>query len=162
MKRSACLVLSACLGFVVGGSAAVPADGAASDSIVLAQDLLKVKASGFISAALWTRRERSYTLQLVFPPVGDRLIVGTRIQPVSTVQVVAAPDMQVWLLRSNGTQIMPLRTTGPTPKSCVARCIAQEKEFTFELVDGAQAVAVAIQVGGEFYIEKLKSLEPQH
>jgi len=60
--------------------------------------------------------------------------------------------VQVWLLGADGTQILPGCHSGNE--------ITAEYLYRFRLVEGAQAVAVAIQVDGEYYIEKLDQQEP--
>lgn len=58
-----------------------------------------------------------------------------------------APRIQVWLLRADGTQILP--TWNPTYKL-----------YSVPAAEGVQAVAAAIQIDDEYYIDKLQPLEP--
>ena len=68
--------------------------------------------------------------------------------------------VEVWLLKANGTQILPAtyscdagRRGAPTPPPV-------EITYEFPLAEGAQAVAVAVRIGDNFYIEKLQPQAP--
>jgi hypothetical protein len=63
--------------------------------------------------------------------------------------------VEVWLLRSDGTQILP------EAYSCLPDPDAVEVTYTFSAADSRMAVAAAIRIEGNFYIEKLQSLEPE-
>ena len=181
MQRSALLLLVACAAVMTTTvSAADPAE-----AIVRSQDLLNVRKAGI--TALWTRREGSYTLQLVMPvvlPARNSMskpalrnteaatlepvdVRGVRIKAPVTSQATGIPgltaaplpQLQVWLLGPNGAEILPSMRGGPFPAVCNLRCQAQDLLFRFSIPDGQQAVAAAIRVGDEFYIEKLHSLE---
>jgi hypothetical protein len=170
----------------------------AAEPTVLAQDLVKVRESGKLMAALWTRRSDSYTLQLVYgsplyrgsffignniensrnvDPVFGRtltLIDGRRMaqQPASPAASAseakapaqalqpAIPEFQVWLLKANGTQVLPSwRSPAPLPQSCGGRCIAGEVLYRFPLAEGAEAVAAVVRIGEEYFLDKLQPLE---
>lgn len=141
----------------------IPAATAAEPAVV-AQDLVNVRASGKIAAALWTRRPDSYTLQLVLGTSGSRvlpLVDGRRMVTPSTTLVLEVPEIRVWLLRADGRQILPTwYTPGATskPEPCFRTC---EKLYRFPLADSAEAVAMAIRIDDEYYIEKLESLVPR-
>jgi hypothetical protein len=181
MNRSGCLLLVALLAAVTNSVAAMSAE--ADVAAVVAQDLLTVRDSGKVKAAIWTRRPDSYTLQLVTgvpsdifvgrtianlrgldPSFGTRTlqmvegrrVAGQRITPLPRI----APKIQVWLLRADGTQILPTwRSAEPVAgKTCSLRCIATETLFRFSLPEGAQAVAAAISIDEQYYIEKLQPL----
>lgn len=164
-----------------GSGVVAAAEAGAREADVAAQDLVKVRESARVGAALWTRRTDSYTLQLVYggvgigftgstiaslrglePSFGTRAQaaaqpVGTRIAP----RPAKTPEFQVWLLRSNGTQILPTyRSPTPDPAKCNLRCIAQEVLYRFSLADGDEAVAAVVRVDGEYYVEKLQPLKP--
>jgi hypothetical protein len=171
MKPTATCLFAALL-LLCGGSAFPAAPGEAPP--VIAQDLTALRAAPNVSAALWTRRPDSYTLQLVmaapgFSPLGARtlrLVDGRRMvstsapdavaQPQPVAQLPRAPQTNVWLLRADGTQIIP-RT--PLVSSCSGRCIAVDVQYRFSIAEATQAVAAAVRIGDEFFIEKLQSLE---
>jgi hypothetical protein len=73
-----------------------------------------------------------------------------------------APLVQVWLLRADGTQIQPIGQS-PEPNTYSGcqrgRTIADEVLYRFSSVDSAQAIAAAIRIDDEYYIEKLRLLE---
>jgi hypothetical protein len=153
----------------LAAGAALAASPGAQSVPVLSQDLASLKGTKGVSAALWTRRPDSYTLQLVLPVSGSRmlpLVDGRRMVTVSTVASATSPaptriKTNVWLLRADGTQILPtFRSPDPSLAQCVARCIAGEVLYRFSIADARQAVAAAIQVGENFYIERLATLEP--
>jgi hypothetical protein len=207
-------LFSACLVALVG--VGHQSRSAAAEGPVVAQDLLSVRASTGIAAALWTRRPDSYTLQIAFPSVTshseyfDRvsfftgntianlrgvnpaagrtltLVDGRRVAsgasppdsseaveqpapqkivaepPADTPDIKGPPDIQIWLLRADGTQVSPVAvaTETSTAYGCKTNCPASGKQYRFPLLQGAQAVAVVISVDGVYYIEKLQSLEP--
>jgi hypothetical protein len=180
--KHACPSILICLGLIAGSTSAMAAEAAINQPDVVAQDLVKVRESGRVGAALWTRRTDNYTLQLVYGAEGLRggRITGARItslrdidpsfgRRVPTAQPVALqapqpakpPQFQVWLLRSNGTQILPIyRSPEPDPAKCTLRCIAQEVSYRFSLADGDEAVAVVVRIDDEYYLEKLQPLKP--
>ncbi|MEO8314876.1 MAG: hypothetical protein ABI645_08795 [Pseudomonadota bacterium] len=217
-------LISACIATLA--AIALPAVSAAAEIPVVAQDLLNVRASNKVAAALWTRRPDSYTLQIALPSSGcggakattvaaekapeansvDRssffigntianlrgvdpgfggcilmLIDGRRVvqgssQPESSrppeqaapPKLVVAPpkgppSIQVWLLRADGTQIPPVMVAMESSNAygCKANCPVSGKLYRFPLVEGAQAVAAAVQIDDDYYIEKLQPLEPK-
>jgi hypothetical protein len=72
------------------------------------------------------------------------------------------PEVQVWLLRADGTQILPVLQSPATASSgeCKANRIADEVLFRFDVAESAQAIALAMKIGDEYHIEKLQPLEP--
>ncbi len=177
----------------------LPAVAAAPDVPVLAQELEKVRASGEVLAALWTRRSDSYTLQIVLRnPLsgvfGSRtlaLIDGRRVVSTSNQADVAMPPnpatqisrpdaeaiktlvgdalkplprTQVWLLGPDGTLILPTQRPADNsrPNATSLRNIGtagSELLYRFLLSDGQNAVAAAVMIGDNFYIERLAPLE---
>ncbi len=167
MKRPARLLFAAFLAFPAGGAFSA---GKVEEVSVLAQDLVTVRASNSLIAALWTRRPNSYTLQLVlgratlprgpgaFEQVGQR-IASRSAKPPAGEQPPKLPETNVWLLRADGTQIFPISTsTLPPPEKCTLRCIAVEVLYRFSIADAEQAIAAAVRIGDDFYIEKLQPL----
>jgi hypothetical protein len=167
MNRPARLLFAALLAIPAGGAFSA---GKVEEIPVLAQDLVTVRASNSLIAALWTRRPNSYTLQLVlgrgalprgsgaFEQVGQR-IVSRAARPAAGEQPPKLPETNVWLLRANGTQILPTSTsTLPSPEKCTLRCIAIEVLYRFSIADAEQAIAAAVKIGDDFYIEKLQPL----
>jgi hypothetical protein len=77
------------------------------------------------------------------------------------------PRIEVWLLSADGTQILPAAYTcvvvpavpaASTSPSAVSRNRSEEFSYRYSVEDSAQAVAVAIRIDSDFYIEKLQSL----
>jgi hypothetical protein len=65
---------------------------------------------------------------------------------------LACKRIEVWLLKEDGTQIQsPSHNCGARPTGEV------DFSYAFYPADGAQAVAVAVRVGEEFYIDKLQA-----
>lgn len=226
MRSRGSLIHAGILLTLAAGSAGV----AAGEPQVLAQDLVQVRSSNQVMAAMWTRRPDSYTLQLVLdrsryglaaapvasggantasrvatspsddtasrpsffigntianlrgldPAFGCRtltLVDGRRSVPTSNAAagapppavaavaspaVLRPPSVQVWLLRADGTQILPIGNSPPLPATtrCVpGRTISDEVLFRFPVADSAQAVAAAVRIGNDFYIEPLRPLE---
>lgn len=240
MNRSGYLLLSAFLGIATMAMPVAGAEAAGAEAespIVLAQDLLSVRDSGKVRAAIWTRRADYYTLQLVMPrgllraavpqPIrnlrdvdprnlddagergsffigatianlrgldptfGERTMVltdgrraaappaasqasafdevevtGVRIRrPVvpatSTLTPRNPPKIQVWLLGADGVAIQPAwQSPVPTAQTgCGPSCLSDEVLYRFATADGARAVAAAISIDGQYYIEKLEPLD---
>jgi hypothetical protein len=104
------------------------------------------------------------------------LIDGRRITQTQSAPAVAPPDpaparapapvipnarerrVEVWLLKADGTHIQPATYTCDDP----ARTAPARKDvsisYGYALADSAQAVAAAIRIDGDFYIEKLQPL----
>jgi hypothetical protein len=173
MKRSARFLFAAILVILAGGASPAATTGEATR--VVAQDLVTLRSSNKVSAAIWTRRANSYTLQLVMKQ-GFEAAVGSRSlamvdgrQVVATSRTIPADlqppkklDTSVWLLRTDGTQILPaLPSTNPSPNSCSMnmRCNAVDVLYRFSIADATSAVAIAVRIGDDFYIEKLQPLE---
>jgi len=147
-------------------AAALPA----SESPVVGHDLKQLRAPG-ISAVMWTRRSSTYTLQIVFPGRGFRVgnvAAAPSPQPVSASNgnpSLPYPDIRAWVLHASGAALSPLRrhaVTGtkatPVARSAQDNTARTEINYEFDLATGEEAVAVALSVHGQFYIEKLAPL----
>lgn len=164
MKRHARLLSSACLALICAG--AISQMAATEESLVLTQDLKKLRAPGRVGAVLWTRRDDSYTLQIVVHRPGFEGRGAVRIsrppQQASQAQRPRFPQIQAWLLRSDGRQIQPTRrmeTPADPDGKCQGRCIASEVMYSFSLADGKEAVAAALSVDDDYHVEQLKPFE---
>ncbi|MEO6079802.1 MAG: hypothetical protein ABIQ86_08500 [Steroidobacteraceae bacterium] len=173
MRRPVRLLFAVLLAVVAGS--AFPAATTGEGTRVVAQDLVTLRPSNKVSAAIWTRRANYYTLQLVMrqgldASFGARtlaMIDGRRMAATSrTIPTDVQPskklDTSVWLLRADGTQILPaVPSTNPSLDSCSKnlRCIAVDVLYRFSIADATAAVAVAVRIGDDFYIEKLQPLE---
>jgi hypothetical protein len=78
------------------------------------------------------------------------------------------PRIEVWLLKADGTQILPAAYTcaqlpavpaESTSPPSVLRNKSEEFTYRYSMADSAQAVAAAIRIDNDFYIEKLQPLE---
>jgi hypothetical protein len=65
--------------------------------------------------------------------------------------------IDVWLLRADGTQILPAAYICAPPSASQSK--ADEITYRYSVADSTQAVAAAIRIDNEFYIEKLQPLE---
>jgi hypothetical protein len=111
------------------------------------QQLITPTASSQVEAVLWTRRVDRYTLQVVLP----RPRFGSRIQPITS------PDrVTLWLLKADGTVIPARLVQAPGLKQGVS---ANEFTYSVPLSDGQAAVAAALRIGEEYFIEALRPLE---
>jgi hypothetical protein len=80
-------------------------------------------------------------------------------QPYRT--AIRVPSMDVWLLKADGTQILPT-TYSCDPKAAYPQTSsALEISYGFAAADVVRAVAAAIRIGSDYYIEKLQPLGPQ-
>lgn len=65
------------------------------------------------------------------------------------------PRVEVWLLKADGTHIPS------ADYSCASYPASTEAICEYAAADGSQAVAAAIRIDDEYYIEKLHPLEPK-
>lgn len=114
---------------------------------VIAQDLNKARASGKLGAVLWTRRADVCTLQLVIK-VPNVLSSGGR--PVSL------PRIQVWLLKPDGSTVPWSQVINPDKSKIGGRTIALDMMYRYPLSASQDAVAAAIMVDDQYYVEPLK------
>jgi len=121
-----------------------PAPGEA----VILQRTLALKAAGKISSAYWSVQHSVCMVQLDLPlfPKGE--------------QMPEAPSIQVWLLKSDGTAIAKINK----PHVVAVEKDAWERptiDYVFAPTAAEDAVAVVVQVDGEFLVESLTA-EPEH
>jgi hypothetical protein len=69
--------------------------------------------------------------------------------------------VKVWLLTANGSQILATNVSRPDPEKFGLRTIAAEYSYSFPRWVNGQAVAAAVQIGDDYYIEKLQKLADQ-
>ncbi|MEO8313468.1 MAG: hypothetical protein ABI645_01625 [Pseudomonadota bacterium] len=145
-------------------AAAIPASAQVADvAAVLAQDLANVRASGKVMAALWTARKDYYTLQLVFPlstPVMPGWLQPARNQVSSATPQPQTASVQVWLLKADGTQIFQEHGS-PTPRPeglTSPRAISYSINYVFPFAASREAIAIAVKINDDFYIDQLKPL----
>ncbi len=100
---------------------------------VVGHALAELEIPGEVTAVLWTRRTTHYTLQISRRTAGTGLRGRVARQTPASAPAGEKDDVQVWLLRADGTHISPLSAA-------------------------EDAVAVAMQFNGRFLIEKLPAL----
>jgi hypothetical protein len=145
------------------GAIIVPCFTFAQEHPVVAEELVKLRASGKVMTALWTARKDVYTLQLVLP-----LTVTAPPRPAGAQtarQSTAAParprpaHIQVWLLRTDGTQILPInQSPSADPARLTLGRISYEVSYTFSLAGGSEAIVAAVMINDDFYIDRLTPL----
>jgi hypothetical protein len=145
------VLLGACALFLC--AAVHPPSLAAGAAEVVAQQLNGPKVSKKVSAVLWTRRPDRYTLQVVFPREGRilPLVDGRKLVGPATQN----PAITLWLLRADGTAISATKETTLREKQGF---IPIEVAYSVPLTVGDQAVAAAIRIDDEYYIEPLENL----
>ena len=76
--------------------------------------------------------------------------------------------IEVWLLKADGAQILPAAYTcavvpaatgAPTSLPSASQSRSEEFTYRYSVADSTQAVAAAIRIDNDFYIEKLQPLE---
>ena len=138
-----------------GSTAAGVVSAADAETPVLAKDLNTARLPGKVAAVLWTVRTDHCTLQIVFPNAG-RIAQAVRNDPEFKAR---RPDIQAWLLKADGTLIAPTRRLEPGVAAKDRRQpYGVEILFDYPLSADKEAVAAAISIDGEFYIEQLGSL----
>jgi hypothetical protein len=70
-------------------------------------------------------------------------------------------SVEVWLLKADGTQILPATYSCDTRPGVAPAAAPIEITYEFPLADGAQAVAAAVRIGDNYYIEKLQPPVPK-
>mgnify|MGYP005812401365 CR=1 FL=1 len=135
-KAVSAALLMACFALPAGSADAV------------AQQLTGPRASEKIAAVLWTRRADRYTLQVVFPR-------SYRIMTSPT------PQVTLWLLAGDGTVIPVSRARSLGAKTPRAADAPIEVAYSVPLASGERAVAAAIRVDDDFFIEALQPLHGQ-
>lgn len=127
----------------------------ANEPSVEAQDLKSLRVPGKVDAALWTRRSDFYTLQVVldvrpaYSVSRDGALTGAKRREPT--------DLQIWLLRADGTLILPQRTELPDLARVTLRTNTLDATYSFPLSAGTEAVAVAMRLDDGFYINKRES-----
>lgn len=113
------------------------------------------------------RRSAASSVASPAPALEEVDVTGVRIRPPVVRQGTTTPrdppKIQVWLLGADGSAIRPSwQSPVPTPQTgCGPACLADEVLYRFASADGARAVAAAISIDGQYYIEKLQPLEPK-
>lgn len=163
MARFASLL--ACAGLTLLPAASAVAAGHASDpeAEVASAALTGLEIPGKISAVMWTRRTTHFTLQISRRTAEERgsfRSASAAAPPASS--STRQDNVQVWLLRADGTHIAPLHGPGLLPSisdmtRCI-RCLGYWASFSFPLTAGDEAVAIAMQFNDQYLIEKLPAL----
>jgi hypothetical protein len=136
-----------------------PGPAAEAEKPVLAQDLKKLRVEGKVASVLWTRREDRYTLQVVFPRSTRVRMVGERIAGRGMEDKAGKdPDIQVWLLKADGALIPAGRRTLIASVNS-PRHVPDEVLYASSLSAGREAVAVALSIDNEFYIQELEPFD---
>ncbi|MDQ2640348.1 MAG: hypothetical protein M3Y79_07200 [Pseudomonadota bacterium] len=160
MRKIAPVLACALLSFSFSAAAAAPT--AEPGDPVVGHALTQLEIPGEVSAVMWTKRATHFTLQISRRTAGT----GTR-GPVAKRTAAGDPppekdDVQVWLLRADGTHIEPLPRSTVLPSlremSGCGRCLGYWINYAFPLAAAEDAVAVAMQFNGRFLIEKLPAL----
>ena len=162
---------SMCTGWIAGTGlslicclAIAQAPSPAQEPVVLAQSLKALEEAPRIDAVLWTRRTTVCTLQVILPsPVyGMR---GVRSETPPAPQKPPAPmNLQVWLLRSDGSTIQPRgrwESRGFNSSAVALRAPGPEVLFAFPLSAADEAVTAIMRVDGHSYVQKLEPFRKQ-
>jgi hypothetical protein len=131
--------------------ATTPRATAQERTSVVAQDLNSARASGKLAAVLWTRRADVCTLQLVINWRGSMLPV--------TAKRPSLPQIQVWLLKADGSTVPWSRVIYPDMKNVSVRTNAVDLMYRYPLSASQDAVAAAIMIDDQYFIEQLKLKE---
>jgi len=94
---------------------------------------------------------------------GRRTVPGQRAQAPGTVPLPPGfrdNRVEVWLLGVGGVQIQPATYHCDDPGRNSPDRTDFPISYGYSVADGAQAVAAAIRIGDDFYIEKLQPLAP--
>ncbi len=155
MQRPTQLLSAAYLALVCC-AVAVPCLPAEPQTPVLAQDLKKLRAPGKVASVLWTRRTDQYTLQIVFPRSYRMPAADARKKQ----GLVANPEVQAWLLKADGT-LIPATRRSVSISGQTSGIPPDEVLYTIPLPTGQEAVAVALMIDNDYYIEQLQPFSSQ-
>jgi hypothetical protein len=106
---------------------------------------LSIDVPGEISAVFWSAsRDVTYdsAVHICFIPVREG-----KPQPPH-------PKTQVWLLKGDGTVILPTATPDTT-RIGNAGSVTELVSYIYKRLEAAEAVAVAVSIAGRFFIERL-------
>jgi len=140
------------------GAALISLPVSAQEPAIVGQDLEKLRLPGRVAAVLWTRRIDYYTLQLAFPNM-SRITLMTKEDPSIK---SASSNVQMWLLRADGTIIQPLwrsndaSATNASVKDKSKSAPMNDVIFRFPLTAGKEAVAAAVRIGDTFMIDQIR------
>ena len=141
------------------GMASTPRALAQENTGVVAQDLNAARASGKLAAVLWTRRADVCTLQLVINWRGSIMPELLRGLMPETTKRTPLPQIQVWLLKPDGSTVPWSRVVYPDMNKVGMRTTAVELMYRYPLSASQDAVAAAIMIDDQYYIEQLKLKE---
>lgn len=144
------ILLPAICASLLWGGFTLPALAADSGDVEALQLTTPTKTNK-VAAVLWTRRADRYTLQVVFPRETRIVILGDGRMADTARQ--HNPTVALWLLRADGT-VIPARSA--TPLKTRSGQPAAEVAYSVSLPDGEQAVAAAIRIDDEYFIEPLR------
>lgn len=150
MKPVVCLALMATIA-LAGTAYPAQHEPGTLDLPVLAQNLDQLQASGKISAALWTVRNDSCTLQFVVPIP----------PPPAKGEAAKFTQFEAWLVKADGSRVEPWRQSRlPQPEKLFGRIreTTYEVWYSFPLAARNEAVAAMVEVDGVLYTEKLAPL----
>lgn len=150
-------LVSAALVLMALAAPALPASPNAEALQVIAHDLKQLRVASKVSAVLWTRRNGYFTLQVVLP-LRRQSVVGTRTVAMAPARRETVSNVQVWVLRADGSAIPAQSVAHPDTGKIGLRTQALEARYSYSFAAGQQAVAIAMQVDDTFVIEQLKPL----
>jgi hypothetical protein len=112
------------------------------ESAVVLQRKLAIHAPGKVSSVVWSVQRSVCLVQLDFPqyPEGELMPDG--------------PSTQVWLLKADGTAIAKINK----PHAIAISMSGWETpvvDYLFPPIAASDAVAVVVQVDGEYFVESL-------
>ncbi len=81
------------------------------------------------------------------------------LNPVLSAPGSSIRGFEVWLLKADGTQILPAAYSCVPVPAVRGAPSSEEFSYRYSVADSTQAVAAAIRIDNEFYIEKLQPLE---
>jgi hypothetical protein len=122
---------------------------------VLARNLVQLQATGKVLTGLWTVRNDSCTLQLVFP---NEILLKKRTTPPRANEPLALVPVQVWILANNGAQIPATHVSPANPAGMGGRNYSVDATYIYPRAACLQDVAAAISIGDDYFIEKLEAL----
>jgi hypothetical protein len=162
MKSLNCCLVTALILF----TGMLPCNVTAEEMHVVAQDLQNLRIPGKVVAVVWTRRNDSCTVQVVLQMPVEYQLAAKRAAQLAAAGAGAPlasprlPQVQVWMLKADGKVVS--RTAGSPAFPAAVKAsdgVPLEMKYSYPLSAAQEAVAVAIEVDGVYYIDQLQPFQ---
>ena len=110
--------------------------------------ILDLKLPKTVQDVIWSIQEKNCTIQINFPSVRDHL-------PPEKPEHSEHPKTKVWLLKADGTVILPRNQYPSYLGISMAMWVTYSDSYSFPATAKTQAVAIVMSIDGDFFVAKL-------